>query len=93
MDRLANVMRTGGNAGLGAWAPGVMTTLILVGAAKARLIPDAFKPTLGRVPLVLWGAGAGYTFGLPDEDPTCAALKGAGGAMAAAVGLEMAGVV
>ena len=91
MDRLANVFRTGGNLGLGGFAPGVMVTVISVAGRRSGLIPPAAVGILNRVPLMVWGAGAGYAFALPGEDPTCAALKGAAGTVGTSVAISAAG--
>jgi hypothetical protein len=92
MDRLTNIMRTGGNLGLGGFAPGVMVTVISIAGRRLELIPPAARTILDRVPLMVWGAGAGYAFALPGEDPTCAALKGAAGTVGTSVALASVGV-
>ena len=91
MDRVANIFRTGGNLGLGGFAPGVVVTVIGVAGARSGMIPPAVANILDRVPLMVWGAGAGYAFALPGEDPTCAALKGAAGTVGTSVALIAVG--
>ena len=91
MERVANLFRTGGNLGLGGFAPGVMVTALMVGGKNAKLIPPAALQVLNQVPMIVWGAGAGYAFGLPGEDPTCSALKGAAGTVGMRIVLNSAG--
>lgn len=90
--RIANIFQTGGNLGLGGFAPGVVTTTMVVLGERSGLIPAAAANIIASVPLMVWGAGAGYAFGMPGEDPTCAALKGAAGATGAVVALRIAGL-
>ena len=88
MERVTNIFRTGGNLGLGGFAPGVMVTLISFAGERTGMIQPSAARLLNRVPLMAWGAGAGYAFALPGEDGTCAALKGAAGTVGASVALS-----
>ena len=91
LDRLGNFFRTGAGQ-VGSYAPGVMVTVLSVAGTRFNLIPPAVANVVNRVPLMLWGAGAGYAFALPGEDASCAALKGAAGTAGASMALAAAGV-
>eukprot|EP00966_Prymnesium_polylepis_P283668 6553609-Prymnesium_polylepis.2 len=66
-----------------------MVAVLSVAGERSGLIPPAAANLLNRVPLMAWGAGAGYAFALPGEDGTCAALKGAVGTVGASVALSV----
>jgi len=81
---------TYGAGQIGGFAPGAV--VVGIGAVASIFgMPPRSIPIVNILPLEVWGAAAGYTFGsaIMGDDPTCAALKGFAGAVGARVVVRM----
>ena len=90
MMDLQSFFQTGATTA-GGYAPGAMVVATAFVGSRVGLIPPVVTNVVATLPLVAWGAGAGYAFNPSGDSGSTAALKGAAGSIGAVMALGMMG--